>query len=151
MQTFIFLNYWQTKSIKFITWKQIFCNSPSCIKAKGATTVSIMTFSITILSIMTFSITILSVTTYKRGTRQNGAQHKGRVFLCWVSIMLSVIYAKSHVCWVSCLLSLMYAECHVCFVIMLSIVCWVQVCWVSCLQVVMYDECYVCWVSLCWA
>jgi hypothetical protein len=47
-----------------------------------------MTFSITTFNITTFSITTFSITTF---TIKFATQHNGRVFLCLVSFMLSVI------------------------------------------------------------
>ncbi len=92
--------------------------------------------------------------------------------LCWVSFMLSVIYAECHLCWVSFMLSVVYSECHLCCVsfmlcviyterhlccvsFMLSVV-YAECClfWVSFMLCVIYAECRLCWVlqisPLCW-
>jgi len=92
-------------------------------------TLSLITLSIITLSIITLSIMGLTATfsnsqhknTQYNNTQHNNTQHNGtqcRVFLCWVSFMLSVIYADC--CWMS-------QSSPLCWVIL----CWMPFCWVN--------------------
>ncbi len=60
---------------------------------------------------MAHSITIL-----------NTEWHCAKCYLCWVSFMLSVIYAECHLCWVS----------------QTSLLCWVSFCWMSWCRTIFY-------------
>ncbi len=77
---------------------------------QGATTLSIMPFSITTLSIIALRITTLSIIAFSiiiiNATQHNNdTQHNGRAFLYWVSFMLIVIYGESHI-------KSLFAVCH---------------------------------------
>ncbi len=74
------------------------------------------TLSITTLSIVTFSITTLCIMGFLR--------HSAYLILSILveCAMLSVIYAEYHLCWVSFMLSVIYAECRVWFNVMLNVV-----------------------------
>ncbi len=51
----------------------------------------------------------------KRDNQHSDTRHNGRALICWVSFMLSVIYA----------------ECYLCLVSHISPLCWVPLCWMS--------------------
>jgi hypothetical protein len=54
----------------------------------------------------TLSITLLSIVALDKSAECH---------LCWMSFMLSVIYAECYLCWVSFMLSVIYAACHLCY------------------------------------
>ncbi len=107
----------------------------------GATTLSIMTFRITINktqhSAYWQSIVMLSVS-------------YAECRLCWVLLMLSVAYAECRLCWVPLMLSVAYAECRLCWVLLMLSVAYAEchLCWRSHESLL----CLVssCWMSLCW-
>jgi hypothetical protein len=57
-------------------------------------TLSITTFSLTSSRLMTFSITTISIMTLSTTTNQRDTQHNGKVLLCWLSCIPSVMYAE---------------------------------------------------------
>ncbi len=83
-------------------WGRLVCQTgfflSSTSTLEGATTLSIMTFSLTALSIIAFSMKI-------NKTRHSYAQHNGRLLFCRLLFMPYVLYAK-------CSKIDLYGECY---------------------------------------
>ncbi len=71
----------------------------------------------------------------------------------WVLLLLGVVITEWHLCWVWLMLSVIYAECSSCLELHFLLLGWVSVfnaecylCWVYLMLSVIYAECYLWWV-----